>query len=111
MSDLRLKDWENWFEYRILQRGLDLFEEKCVRNVELNGNTYTAVVEGTYDYDVSIEAGTDGIQDMYCTCPYAESGRFCKHEAALLYAVCDGEDSEDNTTKWEKRFYQNRFYL
>ena len=106
MSDLRLKDWENWFEYRILQRGLDLFEEKCVRNVELNGNTYTAVVEGTYDYDVSIEAGTDGIQDMYCTCPYAESGRFCKHEAALLYAVCDGEDSEDNTTKWEKRFYQ-----
>lgn len=106
MSDIRLKDWENWFEYRILQRGEDLFESECVRNIRMGENAYTAVVEGTYDYDVSIEVDSDGIQDMYCTCPYADSGRYCKHEAALLYAITNSEEQDGDSSEWEKSYQQ-----
>ena len=27
------------------------------------------------------------IEEMECTCPYAEDGNYCKHMAAVLYAA------------------------
>ena len=29
----------------------------------------------------------DPIEDMLCDCPYAEDGNYCKHMAAVLFAV------------------------
>ena len=34
------------------------------------------------------------ITDLYCSCPYADDGNYCKHMAAVLYAVDNGEASE-----------------
>ncbi len=35
----------------------------------------------------------NSIEDMFCDCPYAEEGNYCKHMAAVLFAVDAGEPS------------------
>ena len=53
---------------------------------------YEATVEGTEEYDVEIEIRDGRIYDMYCSCPYAEDGNYCKHMAAVLYVITEESD-------------------
>ena len=72
----------------ILERGSNYWNDGCVENLSQDGNTVTAVVCGTEDYDVEIEMGRGGnIACMSCTCPYAAEGNNCKHMAAVLFAI------------------------
>lgn len=79
------------FRTHILERGLNYYEEGYVTSLEQTSTGYTAVVEGTEDYDVEIEIRDDRVYDMPCTCPYAEEGNYCKHMAAVLYEIEEGE--------------------
>ena len=71
--------------------GLNYYEEGYVTSLEQTLTGYTAVVEGTDDYDVEIEIRDDQVYDMTCTCPYAADGNYCKHMAAVLYEIEEGE--------------------
>ncbi|MDO4371330.1 MAG: SWIM zinc finger family protein, partial [Clostridia bacterium] len=79
-------NWERLFKPHILERGMAYYYEGCVEDLEINEDEITAVVEGTEQYDVSIELDEDDVSGMECTCPYAEDGENCKHMAAVLYA-------------------------
>ncbi len=86
-----MKPWKDLFRTHILERGLNYYEEGYVTSLEETSTGYTAVVEGTEDYDVEIELRDDWVYDMTCTCPYAAEGNYCKHMAAVLYKIEEGE--------------------
>lgn len=81
-------NWQKMFAPWILERGRDYWNDGCTEILCRDGNTVTAVVSGTEDYDVEIEVSRGGnIAYMSCTCPYAEDGSHCKHMAAVLFAM------------------------
>lgn len=90
--------WKELFRTHILQRGLNYYDMGLVSTLRKTESGYTAVVEGTEDYEVNIEIEDDRIYDMECTCPYADAGNYCKHMAAVLFEVEEGECEEDLPT-------------
>ncbi len=88
MSDVKLVNFEQSIDNRILKRGLDYFEQGHVVSLETKDKKrYKARVEGSEVYRVEISLDiNDVIVESYCDCPY-DLGEFCKHEAAVLYAL------------------------
>lgn len=78
-------NWKNMFKQHILHRGYDYFCDGAVENITIEDNVIKATVCGTDDYEVEIIFKGEEISDMYCSCPYAESGENCKHMAAVLF--------------------------
>ena len=77
--------WEQYFKPHILNRGYKYYNNNTVRMIRSDNSIIIAVVHGTNDYDVEITIHDNLGYDMYCTCPYAEDGNYCKHMAAVLY--------------------------
>ena len=87
---------EKRFGSSILQRGKIYFQNGSVTIRQKIDTTYFAVVHGTEDYHVHLALSDKGrIASASCNCPYAQNGHFCKHEAALLYAVQEQLDQEN----------------
>lgn len=82
-----LKPWEYLFKTHILARGWDYYENGAVSSLEKTETGYQATVEGSYDYEVEVEINNNEVVDMFCDCPYAEDGDYCKHMAAVLYEI------------------------
>ena len=79
--------WKHLFPAHILERGWDYYQSDAVENLQKSETGYTAEVEGTEIYDVEVELSQNTVQDMWCSCSYAEDGAYCKHMAAVLYAL------------------------
>lgn len=79
------------FNETILDRGEDYYLDGRVKKIQYsdNGNTVRAKVIGTEEYDVEIHFDRSEREFMSCDCPYARDGYYCKHMAAVLYAVED----------------------
>lgn len=104
-----MKPWKDLFRTHILERGLKYYEEGYVASLEQTLTGYMAVVEGTDDYYVEIEIRDDQVYDMTCTCPYAADGNYCKHMAAVLYKIEEGEaDTKIPANYFEKVQDQKR---
>ena len=78
-------NWQRLFKGHILDRGYDYFCDDAVNNLEVSEDRISATVSGTDEYEVDITMKGDKIVDMYCSCPYAEDGKKCKHMAAVLF--------------------------
>lgn len=105
-----LKPWEYLFKTHILARGRDYYENGAVASLEKTETGYQATVEGTYDYEVEVEIHDNEVVELFCDCPYAEDGNYCKHMAAVLYKIEEKstqmtsevrEDSTDIKTELE----------
>jgi hypothetical protein len=85
---VKLIDFEQFIDNRILKRGLDYFDQGHVLSLETKDKKkYKARVDGSEVYRVEISLNlNDEIEDSYCDCPY-DLGEFCKHEAAVLFAL------------------------
>ena len=81
MSRKRFKDIKSI----IVQRGEYYYLSGRVQNIRHDGNTYTADIFGTEDYETSVEIVNDELVSCSCTCPYDRG--ICKHVAALLFAI------------------------
>ena len=79
------------FRTHILERGKIYYYEGAVTQLEKTDDGYSAIVEGSEDYEVEIVTDGQRIMDMFCSCPYAAEGNYCKHMAAVLYQI-EGED-------------------
>lgn len=86
-----MKNWQEYFLPRILERGWNYYKDGAVQSLTTTPTGYRATVSGTEDYEVEIELEGDDIAEMYCDCPYADDGNYCKHMAAVLYAVEEEE--------------------
>ncbi len=86
-----MKSWKDWFQPHILERGRAYFDEGRVSELERTEDGYAAIVDGTEEYEVEILLDGGSIEDMVCDCPFAEDGNYCKHMAAVLFAVDAGK--------------------
>lgn len=88
--NLSLRACSEYFDTKILKRGKNYYHDGAVLSIEkVADNEYTADVEGSEIYEVTMEINKDGeIYDINCDCPY-DMGEYCKHEAAVLYALRD----------------------
>ena len=91
--------WHNIFEDAILARGRAYWKDGAVHDLEADDKTITALVDGTEEYEVEIDLDDDSVQDLSCTCPYAEDGAPCKHMAAVLYAWEDSRPAKTGSTR------------
>lgn len=94
-------EWKSLFSLHILDRGYDYFCENAVEDMEVTADLLRASVIGTEEYEVEISLMDGEIADMYCSCPYAEDGRNCKHMAAVLYEW-SGDEQEKSVEETEK---------
>lgn len=85
---MNLKNFEEDFDNTILQRGNNYYRDGAVLSIEkISENEYAAEVDGSELYNVMVEMDENGnIDDISCDCPY-DMGKYCKHEAAVLYAL------------------------
>lgn len=71
-------------------RAVGLYEGGKVTEVETLGGYYSAVVQGTEPYHVSVSSRN--YKQGNCSCYLGQKGTLCKHMVALaLYAVMDGK--------------------
>lgn len=91
-------EWKDCFSSRILNRGYEYYESGNVLDIERTEDGYTATVAGSWEYTVTIDVDEDGdFIDADCDCPYSQDGNYCKHEAAVLYALeLDGDEYSDD---------------
>lgn len=77
-------NWKDNFEQKILSRGLELKDK--VKNYKREIFKVSGTIKGTETYQVSFDSIDVTNENFYsCNCPYYESGKNCKHVAALLY--------------------------
>lgn len=103
-----IKEWKNYFRPHILERGLNYYESGAVTSLEQTEDGYEAVVEGSEDYQVEIEMRGDRIEDMFCDCPYADDGNYCKHMAAVLYTIEEGNMEPSNPTGGQEKLQEEK---
>lgn len=71
-----------------------------MENLDISTDIIRADVIGSEEYEVEISLDDDGeIEEMYCSCPYADGGRNCKHMAAVLYEWEENSGGEDLSEK------------
>jgi uncharacterized Zn finger protein len=84
---LTLDNFKKVIVSQILARGREYYIKDRVVDLSLDEEAaWSAVVEGTDSYDVTISQSENGELCCACTCPY-DHGPYCKHIAAVLYAI------------------------
>lgn len=78
-------EWRYLFLDDILERGQAYADEGKVQAIHTLGSSILATVQGNSTYQVRIETTNEEFQ-LYCNCPHAEAGNYCKHMAATLFA-------------------------
>ena len=93
-----MSDWKDSFTQTILTRGKDLYKSRKVTDLrsytEGGGTTtYSASVGDASDvFRVSAILSSDNtVKYFRCSCHYFRKANYCKHSAALLFAVSEGE--------------------
>ena len=83
---MTLENFEQEISDVMLGRGYDYFTNKHVDDLEeIEPGVWTAEVQGTEIYLVTVELEKNEIIDWACDCPY--DGEICKHVVAVLYEI------------------------
>lgn len=80
-------NWKILFRNYILERGRRYYEQNKVQNISHTNGIYRAKVVGEVPYHVEAKVAGSDVVYMKCSCPYAASGKYCKHMAALMFAI------------------------
>ena len=82
-----MRAWQRRFSHKILERGYQYYEDELVDEMQTEQEITTATIKGSKPYHVQVRYQNGHLSWATCDCPYARNGRYCKHEAALLYAL------------------------
>ncbi len=86
-----LDDFENYIEPKILERGLDYYENGHIPKVEkVSENEFSAIACGNRRYNIYVKLGGRNIIEQRCNCPYDWSD-VCKHAVAVFYKLSAGD--------------------
>ena len=96
--------WDYLFYRQILARGREYFRSGKVQDLKHTGARYEADVVGTKDYHVTVYLGDRVHPQLSCNCPYAGDGHYCKHMAAVLFAVEEEENMPDVRMRAVEKF-------
>jgi hypothetical protein len=85
---LTFANFKQVIESQILTRGRSYLRSGQIRDLSFDEEAmiWEAQVEGTVIYEVTVEQAANGDLHCTCDCPY-EMGEYCKHIAAILYAI------------------------
>lgn len=104
-----MKNWKSMFRSHILDRGYDYYESGAVNRISPTAKGYLASVGGTEDYEVEIELQGEEISDLWCSCPYAEDGNYCKHMAAVLYELQEAaHETKTGDRTWQEKLFESK---
>jgi len=82
-----LTNFDSHLDPTILARGKDYFTCGHISSLEYEDDCWVAEVEGSETYTVEVELSDNGeIIGSCCDCPY-DWGEYCKHQAAVFYAL------------------------
>lgn len=99
---LTLEDIRNLCTESSFERGIEYFKMGKVISLEEVDDKITAIVQGEYDYQVTIYKENNRIT-ADCTCPY-DWGGYCKHIIATLIAsFMNGEEKIIKKSKTENK--------
>ncbi len=84
-------NFESTIGYEISKRGYEYYKNNLVSDVSKEEFGYSAKVMGSKVYNVSVKLAENIFLGGSCTCPYNETGDYCKHIAALLYYLNEHE--------------------
>ena len=89
---MKLSNFEEYFEDIILERGFAYYSNHRITAIKkIAEGHFVAEVEGSEHYTVEAVLGRgEEILRLSCDCPYVD-GPFCKHQAAVLYALRNEE--------------------
>ena len=82
---LTLETFETLLNPTILDRGKAYFEKDAVFDLSGNNGVWSAMVQGSENYQVEIKLSGEMIDACSCDCPH--DADFCKHIVATLYAI------------------------
>ncbi len=101
---MNLNNFEDHIDSIILARGFGYYTAGYVLSlVETGEHAYRAKVEGTELYKVVVEFDKQAeINFTVCDCPYVY-GEYCKHQAAVLYALRAGQAEQKQAGTKGKR--------
>lgn len=101
-----MKDWQKRFAYGALEKGKRYYRQGKVEKLILRGDDkeyFEAFVEGNdhnQPYHVYGRYRLDGrVSELYCSCPWAKKGHYCKHMVATLMQI-DQKRAEDEQDKF-----------
>ncbi len=96
-----MEKWMDKFQKNTLLLGKEYFDRGRVFELEETDGIYTASVVERQRREVRITGyGNPETCRMYCTCPHAKSGSYCKHMAAVMYAIEEFEEQKEKYA-WE----------
>lgn len=103
-----MENWKDLFRSHILERGLNYYEMGAVENVLQTETGFCATVVGNENYEVEIEITDGRVYDMWCSCPYAKDGNYCKHMAAVLFKSDEPVHGiEEGEKTWQARYLES----
>ncbi|MDR2977084.1 MAG: SWIM zinc finger family protein [Streptococcaceae bacterium] len=76
--------WTLLFQPQIFKRGYAYYRENRVIAFNEQENEIQSIVDGSHPYLIKIHLKNNFPEACYCSCPYAESGKPCKHLVAVL---------------------------
>ncbi|MEE1296596.1 MAG: SWIM zinc finger family protein [Bifidobacterium sp.] len=82
-----LEDFADYFDPRIRQRALRYWREGRVHDLHRGEGPgeWHATVEGTDDYNVTVQLEDGYVEEIDCDCPYSlQTESYCKHVGAAL---------------------------
>ena len=85
---MNINNFEKYIEKKIISRGKSYYNSGSVLEVErLSMDKFGALVEGTDDYNVTVEIDRKlNVVFHTCDCPY-DWGDVCKHVVAVLFEL------------------------
>ncbi|WP_455684645.1 SWIM zinc finger family protein [Thomasclavelia sp.] len=88
-----MKNWENRFNKNILKQGKKYYSDGYVQKINKTCYGYLGIVN---DHEVEIYTSNFiDINEMYCSCSKYDQNSYCKHLAALLYAIDELSGNEE----------------
>lgn len=91
---MTLQNFDEQVSEAIFERGQNYFKKGRVRELEETDNGFwTAEVEGTETYFVTVEVHNEYILEWDCESPF--EGSICKHVVAVLYAITGNHATEN----------------
>ena len=94
-----MKNWENSFNKNILKQGKKYYNDGHVQEINKTCYGYLGIVNN-HEVEIYTSKFID-IDEMYCSCSEYDRNGYCKHLAALLYAIDELPESEEIVNKNE----------
>ncbi len=87
-------EWKDLFSDNILHGGQEYVDSGAVHNISEQNGLISGDVTGLEEFHVKIRLANNSVEEMSCSCPFAQTGAKCKHMAAVLLSTDIKYDSQ-----------------